>query len=102
MYRKRKADQVANRGKLESHFGSNKPKNHIRRENVHNVCNTPKEEECHIEYTLYYMMEPGKQQPFRVFLALNGVDQSMELITGASKTMISEEEYKTLCNLTRC
>lgn len=42
-------------------------------------------------------MEPGKQPPYRVFSAFSGVDQSMELDTGASKTVISEEVYKTLC-----
>lgn len=42
------------------------------------------------------MMEPGKQPPYRVFSAFSGVDQSMELDTGASKTVISEEVYKTL------
>lgn len=41
------------------------------------------------------MMEPGKQPPYRVFSAFSGVDQSMELDTGASKTVISEV-YKTL------
>lgn len=42
------------------------------------------------------MMESGSQPPYRVPLALNGVDQFMELDTGASKTVISEESVQDL------
>lgn len=42
------------------------------------------------------MIEPGKKPPNRVSLALKRVDQSMELeCTGASKTVISEENGLT-------
>lgn len=54
--RKRKADQVANLGKgrrnSKGHFGSNKARDQFRTENVHNVCDTPDEEDT-TEYTLY-------------------------------------------------
>jgi hypothetical protein len=37
-----------------------------------------------------------KWDPYRVNLSLNGEDVSMEVDTGASKTIISEITYKTL------
>ena len=112
--RKKKADQAAaahrgkgqsthrgqhrTRGNSRGHFGSRRSKSNFRRENVHNECDTSEDEEGdHNEYTLYHMMEQGQKPPYRVSLNLNGVDQFMELDTGASKTVISEEVFNDLC-----
>ena len=61
------------------------------KKNEYGVCNTSKNERDNNEYTLYHMMEQIKQPPYRVSLNLNGVDQFMELDTGASKTVTSGE-----------
>ena len=45
----------------------------------------------------YIIYQQGQQPPYRVSLNLNGVDHFMELDTGASKTVISEEMFKDLC-----
>lgn len=110
---KKKADQAAaahrgkgqsthigqhrTRGNSRGQFGGRRSKGNFRRENVHNVCDTSEDEGDHNEYTLYHMTEQGQKPPYRVSLNSNGVDQSMELDTGASKPVISEEVFNDLC-----
>ena len=57
------------------------------------VKGDPEEEDC---YTMFALTS-NSLEPYKVTMNIEGSDLNMELDTGASKSIMSEETYKSLC-----
>jgi len=73
----------------------NKQKSHIRTHQF--LTNTADEAETD-KYSLYHTQGHGTTPPILVCLKLNGKDIIMELDTGATLSIVSEQTYHSLCS----
>ena len=57
------------------------------------VKGDPEEEDCYIMFAL----SSNSSEPYKVTMNVEGSELNMEVDTGASKSIVSEETYKSLC-----